>query len=313
MGPEGNNPKANSSSAMRASKLAAVAFAVLAASLYFAACGSSPEQTALNAAATPTPVAESTQVKFEFPEGDYSKFGHDNEQHARLPCLVCHTREDNLAQMKFSGHIPCASCHVEHFKEPQRQICTICHTDSATGAMKEFPTLRSFNAKFDHAKHTPHSNCADCHQPARSGATFSVPTRANSHATCFQCHSPNAQFEGNDMTSCATCHEAGSPGPRLGGIRALAANFSHSAHGSKQRLSCNSCHNVRPGAPRGRQMTAPAAVMHLATARGQNCATCHNGKRAFGGEDFTSCSRCHKGENFKFTAEFRSAENFARF
>jgi hypothetical protein len=28
--------------------------------------------------------------------------------------------------------------------------------------------------------------------------------------------------------------------------------------------------------------------------------SCHNGKRAFGGDDFTVCVRCHKGNNWHF-------------
>jgi hypothetical protein len=28
--------------------------------------------------------------------------------------------------------------------------------------------------------------------------------------------------------------------------------------------------------------------------------TCHNGKRAFGGDDFTSCKRCHTGPAWRF-------------
>jgi c(7)-type cytochrome triheme protein len=268
---------------------------------YLAACGGNDgEQPAANIH-DESIVTESEEVRFDFPADlEYSKFGHENEQHARLPCLVCHTREDNSAQMKFPGHIPCASCHTEHFADNKHQICSICHTEPEAGTMKAFPALRTFNAKFDHAKHLPQANCADCHRPARAGATFSVPTRSNSHATCFQCHKPEAKFDGRDIASCSTCHEPGRPGRPTGGIRALRANFNHAAHAGRENLNCNSCHTIRAGAERGRQVSAPAAVMHLATSRGNSCATCHNGKRAFGGEDFASCKRCHKGDSFNF-------------
>ncbi len=279
-------------------KASGLALACLVFIGYFAACGSQPPAVRETEEMPVKP--EPTQVRFEFPEADYSQFSHDNEQHARLPCLVCHTREDNSAAMKFPGHIPCASCHTEHFADTAHQICSICHTDAATGSMKPFPTLSSYRTKFDHGKHLPHSNCTDCHSPARSGSTFSVPTRSNSHATCFQCHNPDSEFQGRDIASCSTCHEAGSPGPRRGGVRALPARFDHAAHGPKQRLSCNSCHTVRAGAVRGRQVFSPSAVMHLASARGQTCATCHNGKRAFGEDDFANCKRCHQGSGFGF-------------
>ena len=45
---------------------------------------------------------------------------------------------------------------------------------------------------------------------------------------------------------------------------------------------------------------------HFANARAQTCMSCHNGKRViagrrvFGGDDFGSCARCHKGNSFSF-------------
>jgi c(7)-type cytochrome triheme protein len=280
-------------------KFTAIIAAIVVSLAYAAGCGS--DRPPDNVQTEPTDIEPIPDTAtFVFPEGDYSKFDHGSEQHARMPCLVCHTREDNSAQMKFSGHIPCASCHVEHFSNTKHSICSICHTDAESGAMKNFPTLASFSTRFDHGKHLPHSNCADCHRPARGGATFSVPTRANSHTTCFQCHKPEAEFEGRDLASCSVCHEEGSPGPRRGGIRAQGGNFSHAAHGPRQRLNCNSCHTVQAAMPRGRQVVSPRTAMHFSTGRAQSCATCHDGKRAFGGEDFASCSRCHTGPSFRF-------------
>ncbi len=265
---------------------------------YMAACSDAPPtNTATEPGISETTEPKPSEVTFEFPDADYSKFDHSTEQHVRMPCLVCHTREDNSAKMDFPGHIPCASCHKEHFADNNHSICSICHTEGNTGEMKEFPKLASFNAAFDHEKHRFQANCTDCHKPERAGTTFSVPTRANSHSTCFQCHSPNAEFEGRDMASCSVCHQPGEPGRSFGGVRAMAAHFSHAEHGAKQ--SCNSCHTIRAGAIRGRQVSTPTVAMHFAT-RGQSCATCHNGKRAFGGEDFANCKRCHQGSSFDF-------------
>jgi hypothetical protein len=28
--------------------------------------------------------------------------------------------------------------------------------------------------------------------------------------------------------------------------------------------------------------------------------TCHNNRRAFGGDDFADCKRCHTGQTFRF-------------
>jgi c(7)-type cytochrome triheme protein len=75
-------------------------------------------------------------------------------------------------------------------------------------------------------------------------------------------------------------------------------SFAHSKH--TPSMNCTTCHTVKAGAPRGRQVTSPVAAMHFAPRAAQSCASCHNNKRAFGGEDFADCRRCHKGGSFSF-------------
>lgn len=276
---------------------AAVAFSLAQA----AGCGSDGTNTPVESNSTAVQPQPTTQEpRFLFPEKDYSSFDHTSEQHARLPCLVCHTREDNSPKMEFTGHIPCSSCHTEHFADAKHSICSVCHIDAEAGSLKTFPTIASFATRFDHAKHLPHANCADCHRSVSGGRTYSVPTRSNSHATCFQCHDPAAEFEGREMASCSTCHQSGTPGKAFGPSSTRQTVFSHARHASGQRLSCSSCHTVRAGAVRRGQVSAPAVKMHLAAGRGQSCASCHNGKRAFNGEDFANCKRCHQGPTFRF-------------
>jgi hypothetical protein len=52
--------------------------------------------------------------------------------------------------------------------------------------------------------------------------------------------------------------------------------------------------------PVTRQMSAPSPLNHHASMRSFSCASCHNGKRAFGGDDFSVCKRCHKGAAWHF-------------
>ena len=226
---------------------------------------------------------------------DYSRFQHKNPQHARLPCLLCHKRDDNSATPKFSGHLPCAGCHKEQFADNKHPICTICHT--ATG-LKRFPGLRSFNVGFDHAKHKQ-TNCATCHKPSRGGVALSMPSGLNAHTTCYQCHGPRTEVGGRNIGSCNVCHSAGRPVRNSNWARAFKVNFNHAEHRARG-LNCNSCHSVRAGLPRGRQVTSPLASMHFAPARAQSCAGCHNNARALGGDDFSDCKRCHEGKTFKF-------------
>jgi c(7)-type cytochrome triheme protein len=229
---------------------------------------------------------------------DYSKFRHGNQYHSRLPCLVCHVRNDNSTRIGFPGrnnHLPCAGCHALQFSDPASPICSICHTNSQTGAMKGFPGLQSFGATFNHSRHA-RVNCATCHTTAARGVARDIPSGSSAHRTCFQCHTANSS---NAMASCSTCHPSG----RLVRVsefpRAFRMNFSHARH-SGADLSCRSCHTVRAGTARGRQVSAPLASMHFAPAQAQSCATCHNGKRAFGADDFANCKRCHLGNKFPF-------------
>lgn len=236
---------------------------------------------------------------------DYSKFVHNTPNHARLPCLLCHRREGTTARPALpgaNGHLPCAGCHAQQFANKQSPICTICHTDPNSGAVKPFPSLKSFRSNFDHARHLRMGNvsCATCHKPMRGGVALSIPRGFSAHTTCYTCHQPRAQSGGRDISSCGTCHKLGPYSRTPTTSRAFAMNFSHSKHGQKEGLKCADCHEVRAGQPQRRQVTAPQAANHHASPNSMSCMTCHNGKRAFGGDDFSTCKRCHQGDRWRF-------------
>lgn len=237
---------------------------------------------------------------------NFSKFTHTNPQHARLPCLLCHRRDDNSPRpTRSTGHTPCAGCHTQQFADASNPICTICHQDSRSPAVKPFPALRSFNVSFDHATHTragarPRSDCVACHRPERRGVALSIPAGASAHTTCFQCHGPRARnAAGEDISSCDTCHSLGGYRRTPESAPAFRVNFSHAEH-TRQRLDCAACHTVRAGAAQGRQIASPQPLMHHASARARSCQTCHDGRRVFGGDDFSSCTRCHEGNVWHF-------------
>jgi c(7)-type cytochrome triheme protein len=256
---------------------------------------------------TPAPEVEVTAsepVRAE-PQVDYSRFTHTNPQHARMPCLLCHKREDNSPRpVRSAGHMPCSGCHTEQFNAGSHPICTVCHQDPQSAAVKPFPALRSFNVRFDHATHTrggarPASNCAACHQPERRGVALSIPAGLGAHTTCFRCHTPGAQSGGQDISSCNTCHSLGGYRRTPESAPAFRVNFSHAEHTLKA-LGCNDCHTVRAGAPQRRQVASPQPLMHHANPRAQSCMSCHNNRRAFGGDDFSDCKRCHQGNTWHF-------------
>lgn len=231
---------------------------------------------------------------------DYSRFKHDNAQHARLPCLLCHRRETNAARPTLPGksaHAPCAGCHASQFESSAGPMCSICHTNVQTGTLKPFPSLRSFNVKFDHARHAAAgATCAKCHKENRGGVAFSIPAGLNAHTLCFECHTPQAKVNGRSLGSCSTCHALGRFFRTTERAAAFRVGFSHAKHDDSGSSRCVECHRVRAG----RQVTSPLALNHHAPERSPSCRTCHDGKRAFGGDDFSVCTRCHKGSQWRF-------------
>lgn len=276
--------------------------AVVALILIFLNASLTPSRTSGSGSNNGRSVA-SPQEQMQFPEGlDYSKFQHNTRNHARLPCLLCHRRDSNAPVPKRPGasqHLPCAGCHAQQFSNADSPICTICHTDVKSGAMKPFPRLRSFRIKFDHARHLNMSSvsCATCHRPSRGAVAMSIPAGFNAHTACYRCHTPRAQSSGRDISSCGTCHQLGGYARTPGMMPAFRVGFSHAKH---EKITCNECHQVRAGQPQRRQVTTPEPLNHHATGRAQSCMTCHDGKRTFGGDDFTVCKRCHTGPTWRF-------------
>lgn len=254
-------------------------------------------------ATTASTVPANEQAQTQAAEGlDYSRFLHNSRNHARLPCLLCHRRESNSPRPQLPGksdHAPCTGCHAQQFASSDSPICTICHTDVKTGALKPFPRLRSFGMKFDHSRHVNMEgvSCATCHRPSRRGVALSIPAGFNAHQTCYRCHTPRAQSQGRDISSCRTCHQLGSYRRTPEFAQAFRVGFSHAKH---QKTTCVECHHVRAGMPRRRQVTSPVPLNHHARAGTESCMSCHDGKRAFGGDDFSVCKRCHTGNRWQF-------------
>lgn len=244
---------------------------------------------------------------------DFSKFSHSSPRHAGLGCAACHQRNGNSVEPAYDGkaglpyHKACTDCHMPQFVQQNTPMCFICHTNVENNGhppVKPFPGLQSFNTKFDHAQHDrgsarPSAGCAACHESAgrRSGA-LTIPARMNAHAECYSCHTPDAQANGRNIGSCSTCHELGRYARTPATGSAFSKGFSHATHRG-QGLNCASCHNVRPGAPQRQQVTSTRPLQHFASGAAQTCMTCHNGRRAFGDENFADCAKCHKGATFR--------------
>lgn len=231
---------------------------------------------------------------------DFSRFSHDNSSHQRLPCLLCHRRETNSpTPVRSSRHTPCAGCHATQFEATTGPMCTICHTtvEGQGRKTKPFPSLKSFNMTFAHARHR-NVACSTCHKPANRGIALSMPAGSRAHTICYQCHSPRAQANGRDISSCGTCHTRGRLARASTSARAFRIGFTHREH-TEKGLSCQECHKITSSAARSAQVTSPTPAQHTAR-RGQSCETCHNDQRAFGIASFSNCKRCHQGPTFRF-------------
>jgi len=245
------------------------------------------------------------------PEVDYSRFLHTSQKHASLGCNSCHLRSDNSATPKFPGHSACTGCHTGQFTTPAIPMCVICHTDVSGNRppLRAFPTSfkEGFNVRFDHAQHLngsakPKEGCNGCHAGlVNRGFGLSIPANLSAHSTCYTCHTPESKSNASrEIASCGVCHSQGGYNPTSMNSRVFRYSFSHAKHGTKERLACQDCHQITAGRPQSKQVSSPAAFEHFPASRAQTCATCHNGKRTFGGDlAFNGCKRCHTGLTFR--------------
>ena len=245
---------------------------------------------------------------------DFSRFQHSNPMHARMPCLLCHKKGRQFRCPKaFRPHamlrLPRSAVCRRH-----NRISPFCHTNAATGAVKRFlpgckvsafaSTIRGMSVRRTPLRVT--SPRVERHRLCRS------PSGVGAHTTCYQCHGPRTEVGGRNIGSCGTCHVPGHLSAefrRFGGLCQELRPWRTSASGN---LNCSSCHTVRPGSARGRQVSSPAVSMHFAAAGTLSCGACHNNKRRFWRKSFYRLqSRCHQNGSFLFGSscgKFRDLE-----
>lgn len=216
-------------------------------------------------------------------------FNFSHSRHSGLNCNSCH---NSLSASKMSvitvgmhagAANSCASCHNNQraFGANDFTDCRKCHEQVANTS--------SFGVRFNHANHTK-ANCVTCHKSGGNGLNFSVPNGQNAHTTCFQCHSPMKDRGSFSTSKCFQCHQAGSTNQLAASIQVKGGIFNHTKH---RGMSCNACHKIG-----GNGVSEPTIAMHKAGKGSFSCATCHNNQKAFGGDDFTDCKRCHVNNKF---------------
>ena len=271
--------------------------------IFAASCFKQEEkvQIPLTAAETPEPPI----VKAS--DSTFATFNHKIKEHQQFECASCHRRDGKSKTLEYAGHDSCVGCHLNQFiankaTDDNRAMCSICHTslNSDQPPMRAFPAkfIEGFNMKFDHAAHDrgkgrPAQGCAACHSPSGNGQ--SIQSGIDTHNSCYTCHTPESK-----IGSCTVCHALGPYSRTLQSNYAFKAIFRHGDHTARQGVSCDQCHNVIAGAPLGRQVSNITILEHR-TSPGNNCLACHNGRRAFTGNNplnVGSCTKCHKGSGF---------------
>jgi c(7)-type cytochrome triheme protein len=273
-------------------------FVLFALAVFAASCLKQAEKSEVPLTAAETP--ESLSVKTS--NAAFDKFSHAVSEHQQFDCVSCHRREGAQRELAYTGHESCIGCHLNQFINPERAMCSICHDklEANPPTMRAFPAkfIETFNMKFDHDAHTrgkglPAGGCSACHQP--SGPGESILSGITSHSKCYTCHTAES-----GIGSCNECHQLGPYSRTVATNYNFKAIFRHGDHTSRQGVSCEECHNVIKGAVQSRQVTNISILEHKTTP-GNNCLSCHNGKRAFTGNnplDVNSCTKCHKGSGF---------------
>lgn len=268
---------------------------VCALGVFVASCMKQQERATptITSAETPEPVPVRASDK------TFKAFSHTVKEHQQFDCTSCHHRQGKSLKMDYAGHEACIGCHLNQFTDKDQTMCTICHENmqATPPTMKAFPAtfVEGFNMRFDHAVHDrgdarPSQGCLACHDLAGPGRH--IPVGFQAHNDCFSCHTAETK-----IGSCSVCHTI-APYSRTPQSRYIfKAVFTHAAHSGQ---GCDECHNVRQG-PQGRQVTNIEAQEHPPKAGPYSCMMCHNGQRAFNGNDLinmTTCTRCHKGQGF---------------
>jgi c(7)-type cytochrome triheme protein len=226
---------------------------------------------------------------------DKNKFTHDS--HAQIKCDNCHIRKVDALVPSLPGHRACVSCHVKEFTSTAFGICSNCHKaiDAVRPALVDFPERESFGVAFSHTTHATYiggerrADCSECH--AVSGARATLPA----HRECYACHKAPGEFKPGEKQidgNCGVCHtNQGSFMKFNTGGAAYRYRFTHDSH-LRAGAKCAECHGVMGEG--SDQVSQPALREHRGVGFSKSCGSCHNGRRAFGGEvEHNACVRCH--------------------
>jgi c(7)-type cytochrome triheme protein len=248
------------------------------------------------AGSPPNILASAEAASFSAQQGK-TKFDH--AKHNQLKCDQCHVRKADAVKPVLPGHGACISCHIKQFTSTQFGICSNCHEGitAVQPPVVAFPERQTFGVEFSHKTHATYvggekrADCSSCH--AVTGARTTFPA----HRECYVCHKAPDQVKPNEKVggaSCGECHTtSGDKKPPSAMSNAYNFRFTHQVHSQREGIACVECHNVLEDQSAA-QVSLPQLKEHRAPGYMKSCGSCHNGRRAFGGElGDNACIRCH--------------------
>lgn len=225
------------------------------------------------------------------------KFNHTSQRHGQIKCDACHVRRADAVKPVMPGHRACIACHIREFTSKEFGICSNCHEGIKAVQPKvlTFPERQTFGTEFSHKTHATYvsgerrADCSSCHAVAGARTTFPA------HRECYVCHKAPDQVKAGEKAggaNCGECHTTtGDKKPPSAMSKAYNYRFTHQVHAQREGISCSECHKVLGES--GTQVAVPQLREHRG-AGFQGCGSCHNGRRAFGGELVSNaCIRCH--------------------
>jgi c(7)-type cytochrome triheme protein len=231
------------------------------------------------------------KFQVERPEARFSHKGPHAELVAKQACGSCHVLAKS-GEVSIGGHTLCTGCHAQDFTERHPTKCGACHNATEPWrhlvADRSPPDTTEFGANLDHGKHA--TECTSCHALDTRTTQLRTP---RGHVACTSgkpgaCHAVDSGPP-PQLGACTSCHRldlaAERGARRIADTWSVRLTFDHRPHRTAadgSAVACSSCHvDVKA-----------KDVIDLPAPPKQQCAPCHDGKKAFKLTG-TQCRLCH--------------------